>query len=292
MDLGRAQKGPLLKHAPFFFTHSCLPFDHPFIDHPPVDSFKPTLSLSINDTLLLSFLLFPTRTYSSRKKTPPQATSATHQRTMPVHRLMENSRSSDSAMDALANLRTEAAQIQSTCTCPPLAERRPDSNGQDLQMDVDTSEATETWNAFPRHTIQLVDTPTPPSSQPAVEEEVECPTLLEFFFNKDREHHEGCPCHPGSLPMAKFLRRVKDSFVQMGAALPPHLDSNEKRLEHRTQRGMPMSTQIRPSDPFAPRRMPSTQTCHLYSGSRFRGKQRSNSHSYDVMVDIKVIYPT
>jgi hypothetical protein len=274
-----------VKHAPFFFTHSCFP-----IDHPPIDSFNPH---SHYPPTTRSY----SRSYSLQlEPTPPETPFEQQlqhtQRTMPVHRLMENNRGSDSVMDALADLRTEAAQIQSTCTCPPLAEQRPDRDEQDLQMDVDTSQATGTWSALPRLTNQLVDTPAPPSSQPAVEEEADCPTLLEFFFNKDREHHESCPCHPGSLPMAKFLRRVKDSFGQMGATLPPHLDSNEKRLEHQTRREMLMSTQIRPSDPFAPMRTPSTQTGHLYSGSQFRGKQRSNSHSYDVMVDIKVIYPS
>lgn len=44
------------------------------------------------------------------------------------------------------------------------------------------------------------------------------------------------------------------------------------------------------SDPFAPRRLPSTRTGHLYPGSRFRGKQKSGNFSYDVMVDIKVSF--
>lgn len=44
----------------------------------------------------------------------------------------------------------------------------------------------------------------------------------------------------------------------------------------------------RKHDPFAPTRLLPTRTCHLYPGSKFAGKQRSGSHSYDVVVDIKV----
>ncbi|KAG0365008.1 vacuolar import and degradation protein-domain-containing protein [Gamsiella multidivaricata] len=40
-------------------------------------------------------------------------------------------------------------------------------------------------------------------------------------------------------------------------------------------------------DPFSPARLRPTKTSHLYAGSRFRGKQKSGSSSYDVMVDIK-----
>lgn len=44
----------------------------------------------------------------------------------------------------------------------------------------------------------------------------------------------------------------------------------------------------RKHDPFEPIRLLPTRTCHLYPGSKFAGKQRSGSHSYDVVVDIKV----
>ncbi|KAF9027459.1 hypothetical protein CPC16_002510 [Podila verticillata] len=43
----------------------------------------------------------------------------------------------------------------------------------------------------------------------------------------------------------------------------------------------------RKHDPFEPTRLLPTRTCHLYPGSKFAGKQRSGSHSYDVVVDIK-----
>ncbi|KAF9957556.1 GID complex subunit 4, VID24 [Mortierella alpina] len=45
--------------------------------------------------------------------------------------------------------------------------------------------------------------------------------------------------------------------------------------------------QQRRRDPFDPPRITPSKTFHLYAGSRFRGKQRSGSHSYDVEVDIK-----
>ncbi|CAO3570198.1 unnamed protein product [Mortierella alpina] len=45
--------------------------------------------------------------------------------------------------------------------------------------------------------------------------------------------------------------------------------------------------QQRRRDPFDPPRIAPSKTFHLYAGSRFRGKQRSGSHSYDVVVDIK-----
>lgn len=41
-------------------------------------------------------------------------------------------------------------------------------------------------------------------------------------------------------------------------------------------------------DPFAPVRLLPTRTAHLAAGSRFQGKQKSGSSSYDVLVDIKV----
>ncbi|KAG0363547.1 hypothetical protein BG005_010745 [Podila minutissima] len=43
----------------------------------------------------------------------------------------------------------------------------------------------------------------------------------------------------------------------------------------------------RKHDPFECTRLLPTRTCHLYPGSKFAGKQRSGSHSYDVIVDIK-----
>ena len=41
-------------------------------------------------------------------------------------------------------------------------------------------------------------------------------------------------------------------------------------------------------NPFAPVRLLPSRTAHLAAGSRFQGKQKSGSSSYDVMVDIKV----
>ncbi|KAG0324873.1 hypothetical protein BGZ99_001339 [Dissophora globulifera] len=49
----------------------------------------------------------------------------------------------------------------------------------------------------------------------------------------------------------------------------------------------PVSTLTVRTDPFAPARIQPTRTGHLYAGSRFRGKQRSGTSSYEVMVDIK-----
>ncbi|KAG0291868.1 hypothetical protein BGZ96_004770 [Linnemannia gamsii] len=43
----------------------------------------------------------------------------------------------------------------------------------------------------------------------------------------------------------------------------------------------------RKPDPFEAVRVLPSKTFHLYTGSRFQGKQRSGSHSYDVVVDIK-----
>ncbi|KAI1321826.1 GID complex subunit 4, VID24 [Mortierella claussenii] len=43
----------------------------------------------------------------------------------------------------------------------------------------------------------------------------------------------------------------------------------------------------RKRDPFEYVRMMPTRTCHLYSGSKFQGRQTSKAHSYEVMVDIK-----
>jgi len=152
-------------------------------------------------------------------------------------------------------------------------------------MDVDMTEPAS-LNVLSRQFVPASTlTLSPPSS---VDEQAEdhIPTMLELLLSQDREHLASCPCHPNSLPMAKFSRRVKESFIQMGA-LPLHFSSDEKRSEHRTQKGLSMVKQPSPSDPFAPARRPSTQTGHLYAGSQFRGKQRSNSHSYDVMVDIK-----
>ncbi|KAG0203912.1 hypothetical protein BGX28_003964 [Mortierella sp. GBA30] len=43
-------------------------------------------------------------------------------------------------------------------------------------------------------------------------------------------------------------------------------------------------------DPFEAVRLLPTRTCHLFPGSRFTGTQCSGSHSYDVMVDIKMLF--
>ncbi|KAG0250138.1 hypothetical protein BG011_008635 [Mortierella polycephala] len=53
----------------------------------------------------------------------------------------------------------------------------------------------------------------------------------------------------------------------------------------------PVSNLLSPDrhDPFAPVRVLPSRGSHLYAGSRFQGKQKSGSHSYDVMVDFKHI---
>ncbi|KAG0002105.1 hypothetical protein BGZ65_002919 [Modicella reniformis] len=59
--------------------------------------------------------------------------------------------------------------------------------------------------------------------------------------------------------------------------------------QHRQLLRKPPVTMTAPKrkDPFAPVRWQPSRTAHLYAGSRFRGKQKSGSSSYDVMVDIK-----
>ncbi|KAG0320948.1 hypothetical protein BGZ99_004231 [Dissophora globulifera] len=59
------------------------------------------------------------------------------------------------------------------------------------------------------------------------------------------------------------------------------------RLKQERQRLIALQDQQRRRDPFATVRMMPTRTCHLYQGSKFLGKQRSGTHSYEVMVDIK-----
>ncbi|KAF8935227.1 vacuolar import and degradation protein-domain-containing protein [Dissophora ornata] len=49
----------------------------------------------------------------------------------------------------------------------------------------------------------------------------------------------------------------------------------------------PVSTISRRYDPFEAVRLLPTRTAHLYTGSRFRGEQKSGSSNYEVMVDIK-----
>lgn len=45
---------------------------------------------------------------------------------------------------------------------------------------------------------------------------------------------------------------------------------------------------LRRRDPYEGVRLLPTRCCHLYPGSKFKGKQQSGTNSYDVVVDIKV----
>ncbi|KAF9299030.1 GID complex subunit 4, VID24 [Linnemannia elongata] len=74
-------------------------------------------------------------------------------------------------------------------------------------------------------------------------------------------------------------------------ALHPSLMAVRKQQAKQRQLGLlqrhQQQQQHRKLDPFEAVRVHPSKTFHLYTGSRFQGKQRSGSHSYDVVVDIK-----
>ncbi|KAF9586725.1 hypothetical protein BGW38_006267 [Lunasporangiospora selenospora] len=72
-------------------------------------------------------------------------------------------------------------------------------------------------------------------------------------------------------------------------------DDDDSILEIETKRAgsgtilkrQSLSRKYQREDAFSPKRWLPTKTGHLYAGSRFEGKQKSGSSSYDVLVDIK-----
>ncbi|KAG0267260.1 hypothetical protein BG011_007671 [Mortierella polycephala] len=83
-----------------------------------------------------------------------------------------------------------------------------------------------------------------------------------------RQHLSTCALHGKSHALQKELAQLNAYMKQK------HLKFQQEQEK-------------RKRDPFSPCRALPTKTFHLYAGSRFQGKQRSGSHSYDVMVDIK-----
>ncbi|KAF9104932.1 GID complex subunit 4, VID24 [Mortierella sp. GBA35] len=79
-------------------------------------------------------------------------------------------------------------------------------------------------------------------------------------------HLSTCALYPGSLSARK--QQAKQRQLEL-----------LQRQKYQQQRRKP--------DPFEAVRVLPSKTFHLYAGSRFQGKQRSGSHSYDVVVDIK-----
>ncbi|KAG0198432.1 GID complex subunit 4, VID24 [Mortierella sp. GBA30] len=80
-------------------------------------------------------------------------------------------------------------------------------------------------------------------------------------FQQNQQHLSTCAFHASSMSVLKQQAKQRQLKIQQ--------------------------EQQRKRDPFDPPRVVPTKTFHLYAGSRFRGKQRSGTHSYDVMVDIK-----
>lgn len=78
-----------------------------------------------------------------------------------------------------------------------------------------------------------------------------------------------CALHPSSMAVRK--QQAKQRQFE-------HLQRHQEQLLRRKP------------DPFEAVRVLPSKTFHLYTGSRFQGKQRSGSHSYDVVVDIKVLF--
>ncbi|KAG0345297.1 hypothetical protein BG004_003810 [Podila humilis] len=98
-----------------------------------------------------------------------------------------------------------------------------------------------------------------------------------------------CPISDDILPDGILDHSV--STLQFQSHVPScPLHSNHAAVAHLKQQALLKQRQLqqyRKQDPFEAIRQLPSRTCHLYPGSRFAGKQRSGSHSYDVVVDIK-----
>lgn len=103
-----------------------------------------------------------------------------------------------------------------------------------------------------------------------------------------------CPSSPGGL---LHSNEIETMTMELDAhsptcALHPSLMAVRKQQAKQRQLGLlqrhQQQQQHRKLDPFGAVRVHPSKTFHLYTGSRFQGKQRSGSHSYDVVVDIKV----
>ncbi|KAF9203793.1 hypothetical protein BGZ49_006037 [Haplosporangium sp. Z 27] len=81
-------------------------------------------------------------------------------------------------------------------------------------------------------------------------------------------HLSSCPLHQDLTPTFTYMKQLALVKQQQ------HLQQQQKDTERR-------------HDPFEYVRLMSTKICHLYSGSKFEGKQMSGNNSYDVTVDIK-----
>lgn len=69
------------------------------------------------------------------------------------------------------------------------------------------------------------------------------------------------------------------------------MEMEMERQEQERQRREQMLVRLqrlRRRDPYEGVRLLPTRCCHLYPSSKFEGKQKSGTNSYDVVVDIKV----
>lgn len=92
----------------------------------------------------------------------------------------------------------------------------------------------------------------------------------------DEEHLSTCPVFLSKRLTSTFTQMKQEAFLKKRQLLQEQLEEC-RRKEAEQKR-----------DPFKFVRMRPSRTCHLYSGSKFQGKQMSGSHSYEVVVDIKV----
>ncbi|KAG0316111.1 GID complex subunit 4, VID24 [Dissophora globulifera] len=153
--------------------------------------------------------------------------------------------------DSLPTTPSSDASPQLLCTCPPYPF---DEHAGDALSTVSAASAAGSDN---NHLA---------SGGLAVAAPLEQPSQQQAPLSLPRRHVATCAVH-SSHAMALLKQKAKQ---QQQLQLERQREQEERRR-----------------NPFAPVRVAPSRTFDLYAGSQFRGKQRSGSHSYDVMVDIK-----
>ncbi|KAF8927388.1 hypothetical protein BGZ47_002169 [Haplosporangium gracile] len=109
-------------------------------------------------------------------------------------------------------------------------------------------------------------------------------------------HLVSCPLHcpadvdqPGFAQLKQQALLKQQQLALLQQRLQEQLEEQQQQEEREKQRKEQMVRlqRLRRRDPYEGVRLLPTGTCHLYSGSKFEGKQQSGTNSYDVVVDIK-----
>ncbi|KAG0045140.1 vacuolar import and degradation protein-domain-containing protein [Linnemannia elongata] len=126
----------------------------------------------------------------------------------------------------------------------------------------------------------------------------ELTTLLESSSSSVlfQGHLVSCPLHcpadvdqPGFAQLKQQALLKQQQLALLQQRLQEQLEEQQRQEEQEKQRREQMVRlqRLRRRDPYEGVRLLPTRCCHLYPGSKFKGKQQSGTNSYDVVVDIK-----